>query len=105
MAQKRSIRVRISHQRIVALLDICDEMLVSFRPVNDHHSLLKEYMLELQHRLQTMTKRAQEEYTLTLSGTEAVAFYQLWNMLDIRHDKYAALIIETMLKKMSALAA
>ena len=105
MAKKRSIRVRLSHQRVEALLEICGEMQESFRPLNDHQYLLREYMSELQHNLLSMTARPQEEYTLSLSGTEAVAFYQLWHMLDIRHDKYAALIIETMLKKMSSLAA
>lgn len=106
MVTKRSVRVRISNQRIEALLEICEEMLHSFKPVNDHHFLLREYMRELQHKLTDMIrKRAQENYTLSLSGTESVAFYQLWHMLDIRHDKYATVIVETMLKKMSALAA
>jgi len=105
MVKKRSIRVRLSHQRLEALTEICGEMIVSFKPLNDHHFLLKEYMLELQHNLSSLSARQQEEYTLSLTGTEAVAFYQLWQMIDLRHDKYATLIIETMLKKMSNLAA
>ncbi|WP_105039073.1 hypothetical protein [Flavipsychrobacter stenotrophus] len=105
MATKRNVRVRISHQRVEALLEICEEMLQSFKPVNDHHFLLREYMRELQFKLTLMIKRIQENYTLSLTTTESVAFYQLWNMLDIRHDKYAAVIVETMLKKMGSLAA
>lgn len=105
MVTKRSVRVRISHQRVDALLEICQEMLQSFKPVNDHHFLLREYMRELQHKLTAMIKRVQDTYTLTLSGTESVAFYQLWQMLDIKHDKYATVIVETMLKKMGSLAA
>lgn len=105
MATKRNVRVRISHQRVEALLEICAEMLQSFKPVNDHHFLLREYMRELQFKLTAMIKRIQENYTLSLTTTESVAFYQLWNMLDIRHDKYAAVIVETMLKKMGGLAA
>ncbi len=105
MVTKRSVRVRISHQRVEALQDICAEMLQSFKPLNDHHFLLREYMRELQHKLALMSKRAQNEYTLSLTGTESVAFYQLWQALDIKHDKYATLIVETMLKKMSSLAA
>ena len=105
MVKKRSIRVRLSHQRIEALHDICGEMLESFRPANDHHVLLREYMLELRHNLHAMSARTQDDYTLSLSGTEAVAFYQLWQLLDIKHDKYATVIVETMLKKMSSLAA
>lgn len=105
MVKKRNIRVRLSHQRLEALTEICGEMSASFQPANDHHVLLKEYMSELRHNLSALAARQQEEYTLSLSGTEAVAFYQLWQMVDLRHDKYATLIIETMLKKMSALAA
>ena len=105
MAQKRSIRVRLSYQRVEALADVCTDMMDSFVPANDHHTLLREYMAELQYKLGKMIRQPQEAYTLSLSGTEAVAFYQLWQMLDIRHDKYATVIVETMLKKMSALAA
>ncbi len=105
MAQKRGIRVRISHQRVEALQELCDEMNDSFQPTNDHHLLLKEYMYELQHSLKKLTQKPQELYTIALSGTESIAFYQLWQMLDLKNDKYAAVIVESMLKKMSRLAA
>ncbi|MCF8448421.1 MAG: hypothetical protein K9G49_01010 [Taibaiella sp.] len=105
MAKKRGIRLRISHQRIEALHEICGEMLDEFKPDTDHRQLLHEYLYELQHKLLDMLGRNQENYTLQLAGTEAVAFYQLWNMLDIRHDKYAVLIVDNLLKKMSSLAA
>ncbi len=105
MAQKRHIRVRISHLRVEALIDICKDMLSSFKPLNDHHFLLREYMQELQHKLKLMSKRMQDDYTLSLSGTEAVAFYQMWQMMDLKHDKYATVIVETMVKKITSLAA
>ena len=105
MAKKRSIRIRVSHQRIEALHEICGEMLEEFRPDNDHRQLLHEYMQELKDKLQAMLERNQQNYTLSLAGTEAVAFYQLWNMLDIRYDIYALLIVDYLLKKMSSLAA
>jgi len=79
-------------------------MCSSFRPANEYHVLLREYMLELHHTLQDMSRRRQDEYTLSLSGSEAIAFRQLWQMLDIRHDKYAMVIVESMMKKMSTLA-
>jgi len=105
MAKKRGVRLRVSHQRIEALHEICGEMLDEFRPDNDHRQLLHEYMIALQEKLGEMMVRNQENYTLLLTGPEAVAFYQLWNMLDIRHDKYAVLIVDNLLKKMSSLAA
>ncbi len=105
MAKKRGIRLRVSHQRVEALHEICGEMLSEFRPDTDHRQLLHEYMQELRCKLEEMLQRNQENYTLMLAGPEAVAFYQLWNMLDIKHDKYALLIVDNLLRKMSLLAA
>ena len=105
MASKRGIRLRLSHQRVEALQEICDEMLEEFRPVNDHQRLLREYMTELKGKLKAMKSRNQELYTLVLGGTEAVAFYQLWNMMDISRDKYATLIVNGLLGKMSTISA
>ena len=105
MAKKRGVRIRVSHQRVEALLEICQEMLEEFVPCNEHQLLLREYLLELRYKLPEMLKLNQELYTLTLSGPEAIAFYQLWNMLDISHDKYASLVVNNLLEKMSDLAA
>jgi len=105
MAKKRGVRVRISQQRLEALKEICEEMLEEFAPVDEHQLLLKEYLLELLYKLQDMLKRNQYMYTLSHSGAEAIAFYQLWNMLDISCDKYANLVVDTLLKKMSGMAA
>ena len=90
---------------MAALQEICEEMIEDFEPVNDHQQLLKEYLLQLQLKIAEMLDRNQEMYTLSLVGPEATAFYQLWNMLDISRDKYATLIVDNLLKKMSALAA
>lgn len=105
MAKKRGIRIRISHQRIESLLEICEEMLEEFIPGNEHQQLLREYLVELKEEMANMLLRGQELYTLTLCGSAATAFYQLWNMLDISRDKYAKLVVNNLLEKMSALAA
>lgn len=105
MATNRGIRIRISAQRVQALLEVCEEMLEEFRPVNEHQVLLHEYQQELKHKLAEMVKRNQEMYMLHLIGSEAIAFYQLWNMLDLSTDKYAVIIVNDLLKKMSSLAA
>ena len=80
-------------------------MLEEFKPENAHHHLLKEYLAEFSERLNAMILRNQHLYTLMLTNTEAMAFYQLWNTLDISHDKYAMIIVEGLMKKMGALAA
>lgn len=105
MDKKRNVRVRISHQRLEALTLLCNNMLGEFVPGNDHHFLLREYLQELRLKLCHMARQPQLNYTLCMGTTEALAFYQLWNIMDISHDKYAAVIVETMLSKMSALAA
>jgi hypothetical protein len=97
-----AIRISITNDRLEALHGLCAEMKDDFKPKNEHGSLLKEYMLELEHRLNKMMQRKQERYTLCLTGTETMAFYQLWNMLDIRHDRYAKVIVGSMIQKMSA---
>ncbi|MES2701753.1 MAG: hypothetical protein V4649_03895 [Bacteroidota bacterium] len=105
MAKARGIRLRVSYQRVEALHELCSEMLEEFVPVNDHHHLLREYMTELHDELSAMLQRKQHLYTLTLAGAATTAFYQLWHMLDIKHDKYACLVVDNLIKKMSSLAA
>ena len=105
MAWKRGVRLNLSRQRIEALKEICEEMAEEFAPANDHQLLLREYLLELRTKLATLLKREQEKYLLNLTGTEATAFYQLWNIMDLSRDKYASLIVNSMLQKISVLAA
>ena len=105
MAKKRGINVRVSGQRVEALHEICEEMLEEFIPRNEHQLLLKEYLHELGQKLKLMRDRNQDLYTLNMAGSESMAFFQLWNMLDISRDKYACLIVDNLLKKMSTLAA
>jgi len=104
MAKERGIRIRISPQRVQALQEICEEMLEEFVPANDHQHLLREYMRDLQHKLQTLLRRNQETYMFILTGTESMAFYQLWKTMDISSDKYALLIVDNLLEKMSMAA-
>lgn len=105
MDKKRNVRVRISHQRLEALTGLCGDMLSEFVPGNDHQYLLREFLQELKLKLMLMARQPQQNYTLALCASEALAFYQLWKIMDIRHDRYAVVIVETMLSKMSALAA
>lgn len=102
---KHNVRLRINRQRIEALLEICDEMLEEFKPVNEHQLLLREFLFELRSKLQLMLARNQHLYTLLLTGAEGMAFYQLWNLLDISHDKYATIIVDGLVRKLSRLAA
>ena len=105
MAKTRGIRLRINRQRVEALCEICDEMLGDLRPENEHQHLLHAYLLELNDTLRRMIKQSQGYYTLFLKSADAIAFYQLWNMLDISNDRYATIIVDGLIKKISAIAA
>lgn len=105
MAKKRGISLRISCQRVEALEEICEEMLDEFNPATEHQLLLREYLYELKQKLNAMRLRNQELYTLNMTGSESIAFCQLWNLLDIRRDRYANLIVDNLLKKISPIAA
>ncbi len=97
---RRGIRLRVSRQRMEALEEICLEMKEEFKPQNDHQVLLHGYMQDLIEKLKAMLARNQELYTLAFAGVEAIAFYQLWQLLDISSDRYASLVVEGLLKKL-----
>jgi len=99
---KRTIALRISHERAEVLYNVCDELKDLFAPCNEHELLLHQYMLELHYKLNKMLQRKQEKYILRLSGTEGEAFFQLWNMLDLRRHKYAQIVVDSIFQKMSA---
>jgi len=103
MAQ-RTVRIRINFQRLESLYHICTDMTDEFAPRDEHGYLLREYLLELHHKLRKMLERKQERYTLNLVGTESIAFYQLWKRLDLQNDQYANVIVGSIMGKLSALA-
>ncbi len=100
MAKKRCIRLRISRQRTEALRDVCRDVRHEFVPDTEHTELLIAYMNDLENRLTEMLDRGQENYTLLLTEPESIAFCQLWNQMDVTKHRYAALIVDNLLKKM-----
>lgn len=99
----KGIRLRTSNQRINALLDISEQMKKEFTPANEHQILLAEHLIYLNAKLSDMSERNQEMYTLHMTGLESLAFYQLWNMLDISSDKYAEIIVSDLIKRIKQL--
>lgn len=102
---KRTIRIRISIERLEILYNVCDDMKELFIPKDQHGHLLREYKLDLHQKLHKMVERKQDQYVLRLSSTEAEAFFQLWKMMDLKGHRYAKIIVDTLMHKMSALAA
>jgi len=93
----KQVKIRIIRERLEALYSICDDMLQEFKPENETEHLMREYLKELHHQLYKKMALNQSMYTLHMSGTEAVAFRQLWNVLCIKNDKYAAILVRSIL--------
>lgn len=104
MAKKRCISVRLSRQRIEALLQIYEDINQHFKPINDHHHLLYAFLGELQHKLSLLYRKVQADYTLTLTTTEAIAFYQLCQEIDLSQHSYGHIILSAMLQQMEQAA-
>ena len=105
MDQKRSIGVRIRHQRLETLQDICTSVLKNFLPVDGHEFQLRQYIRDLEHKLWNIAKNPEEVYMLSLSDDEAMAYNQLWQLQGIKDNTYTKIIVGTMLTRISAIAA
>ncbi|MBA3828662.1 MAG: hypothetical protein H0X33_06980 [Taibaiella sp.] len=92
-----AVKIRINHDRLEALHSVCTDMLQQLKPETEHEQLMRAYLADLQQQLTKKMQRSQDLYTLNMSGTEAVAFRQLWDVLSLKHDKYASIIVKAML--------
>lgn len=99
MKHRKGISIRLSHQRVEALIEIMDEMQDGLEPQNEHQELLNAHLKQIHFTLQNIVKKNQDLYTLNLGATESIAFHQVWKMYGGGGDKYAQLIVDTLLKK------
>jgi len=93
----KAVKVRINHERVEALHEILRDLIEGFEPEDAHEELLKEYMTGLKLELQKMASRQQLLYTFTMSGTEAIAFRQMWQMTALKENKYASIIVQSII--------
>lgn len=94
---RHTIKIRLTREKLEALHCICDDMMKEFVPENETEYLMLEYLKELHHDLSKKIKLDQNIYTLHMTGTEAVAFRQLWNVFYINNDKYAGILVRSVL--------
>lgn len=64
-----------------------------FKPENEHEELLLEHVRELLSRLSKQLGNDQEKYTLTLTGTEAMAFLQFWMIVPVERGSLIQVVI------------
>jgi len=100
MGKRTLVKIRINRDRLEVLYSMCTDMLEEFKPGNEHQQLLREYLEELHQKLHKKMATSQWLYTLNMSNTETIAFQQIWKLLDIKHDKYATIIIDALIRQM-----
>jgi hypothetical protein len=97
--RKNQLRIRITRERIEALHGVCEDMITLFKPENMHEQLAYAYLYELYTTLTEKMRLYQSVYTLHMSMMEAMSFKQLWNVIDMQHNKYACILIRNILNK------
>lgn len=87
------IRVGMSAERLEAFMLQCGNVLEPTQPDGEHEQLLYEHLAELHHELCKMYEREQNTYRIRLSGSQALAFYQLFQRVNINHCPYSMVVI------------
>jgi hypothetical protein len=89
-----TIKLKLTHDRLQALNKLYGDLINIYQPDDTHEALLLEHAIELQWRIgRFLQARRQETYTMSLSSTEAMAFYQMWSVVDVDNDPYGNAII------------
>lgn len=60
---------------------------------DDHEKLLREYMIDMHIRIGDLLRKVQQKFKIPLSNAEAMAFYQVWQKVDLRHCPYSRVIV------------
>jgi hypothetical protein len=97
--RRNKIKIRLTQDHLDGLCMICNDMLQIFKPENETELLIRAYLKELCSAINKKATLNQSMYTIHMSFTEAVAFRQLWNVLHIEHDKYAGILVRSVLNK------
>lgn len=66
---------------------------------NEHEKLLREYMVDMHARIDKMLDGSAVNFKIKLSNAEAMAFYQVWQKVDLRHCLYSKVIVEDAIAK------
>ena len=83
MSKHNVVKLKLTAQRLEAL-NIGYLSVMQHVPEDGHDLLLLEHARELHARLSTMLLNDQQQYTLKLCGSEAMAFVQLWYQIPVQ---------------------
>lgn len=101
LKKQTSIKFKLSYERLLALHSMYEWLLNSkdrFIPANDHEALLHEHAIEFKRILLKKLVAEQLTYLMRLNGTEAMAFYHIWNRVDTSHNQYGNVAICEIIK-------
>jgi hypothetical protein len=85
MDRSTIVKVKLSYDRLYALQQQYYKELGTFdrKNADDHEQLLNEHAAEMHDLLLRLLHKGQNNYTLELRGTQALAFMQYWLMTPI----------------------
>lgn len=89
------MKLKMSRDRVEAFITQNYNLINIYENTKDEHEmLLREFMIDMHVRLNTMlATRETNNFTISLSNAEAMAFYQIWQKVDLRHCPYSQVIV------------
>lgn len=94
MPNKNCVQVRFTYERIEALFLQISNVKRVYYPENEHEQLLLEHMIDMGERLETLLNKNQMTFLVTFTGSEALAFMQIFKTTGLHHDPYSKVIVQ-----------
>lgn len=91
---KNCVHVRFTYERIEALFLQISNVKKVYYPETDHEKLLLEHMIDMGERLETLLNKNQMTFLVTFTGSEALAFMQIFKTTGLYHDPYSRVIVQ-----------
>ena len=93
------IKYKLTGERLDILTELYEGLLLYYGPANDHQRLLFECAAAMYTRLIKMADKDQQNYTLNLTGVEALAYMQLWTSQPMPVKPYQGVAVDDLIGK------
>lgn len=87
------VQIKLNPKELLAHKTLYEHVIANYAPANTHEQLLFEHAASLCRRLKKMAEKRQQGYSLRLTGIEALAYMQMWDIGDIEMDNYNGYLI------------
>lgn len=95
----KMIKVKASNQWLTQLTAAYKEVISQYVPENEHEQLLLECAVAFHERIEKMSLRDQQKFTLNVTAVEAIAFMQLWQSRPVPLKHYMAVAVNQLVAK------